>query len=60
MTDENSKFKAFQINVPLPEGITIENVEMKLFPSATITEGDFSILKTDNTYDPKKICPARH
>ena len=49
----DNQFKAFQIDVPLPTGITIKNVEMKLFPSATITEGDFSILKTDNTYDPK-------
>lgn len=48
--DTSQLFKAFQINVTLPDGITIEeNVEMKSFPTApnaTITEGDYSLLKT--------------
>lgn len=48
-TDESLKFKAFQIDVPLPEGITIDNVEMKLRPQG-INEGVYSRLGTEN-YD---------
>ena len=47
--DDSHQFKAFQIDVPLPEGITIENVEMKLRPSG-INEGVYSSLGTDG-YD---------
>lgn len=49
-TNENSKFKAFQIDVPLPEGITIENLEMKLRPEG-IDEGAFSRIN-ESDYEP--------
>ena len=49
--DNSQLFKAVQINVSLPTGITIENVEMKLRPEG-IAEGKYSSLSDDNTYDP--------
>ena len=49
-TTENNKFKAFQIDVPLPDGITIENIEMKLRPEG-IAEGAFSRID-ESDYEP--------
>lgn len=44
--DANSTFKAFQINVPLPDGITIENVEMaQPLPLTGIEKGTYTALE---------------
>ena len=51
--DANSTFKAFQINVPLPDGITIENVEMaQPLPLTDIKKGAYESLG-DESYDAK-------
>ena len=45
-TDAANAFKAFQIDVPLPEGITIENVEMaQPLPLTGIEKGTYDDLK---------------
>jgi len=51
--DANSTFKAFQINVPLPDGITIENVEMaQPLPLTGIEKGAYESLGGES-YDAK-------
>ncbi len=51
--DANSTFKAFQINVPLPDGITIENVEMaQPLPLTGIEKGSYESLGGES-YDAK-------
>ncbi len=53
-TDAANAFKAFQIDVPLPEGITIENVEMaQPLPLENIEKGTYASLG-ENNYDATK------
>lgn len=53
-TDADNAFKAFQIDVPLPEGITIENVEMaQPLPLTGIEKGTYASLG-ENNYDATK------
>ena len=52
-TDAANAFKAFQIDVPLPEGITIENVEMAQPLPEGIGKGTYASLG-ENNYDATK------